>query len=171
MNNIQLTAGAYLVSEIEQGKLQVFSVGKDKTCSCGVSACRHVQAVADYLRAGGERAPEAGENVLPAASSSALVCPLCGAGVRVNGPYWRCERDASHYWLWRAEQSGIKAFLTQPHPAKMGAFYEQTLQEREEFLAAAQRRHAEYLKKVAAAQRRQFQTGHEILEYELPANG
>jgi hypothetical protein len=50
--------------------------------------------------------------------------------------------DPSHYWQWRAERNGaaIRKFLTQPHPAKLGAFYEMSEAEREAFLLQAKRR-------------------------------
>jgi hypothetical protein len=151
--NVYPTVGAYLVAEMSRGTLHAYTVSKDKTCSCGSNnGCRHVEAVADHLKAGGKRAPEKQERALPASSSPAqtMVCHVCGAEVQVDGPYWRCLRDSSHYWQWRGERSGVKDFLTRPHPAKMGAFYEQTDEERESFLAAAARRYNAYLMSLNA---------------------
>jgi hypothetical protein len=116
---------------------QSVQVGRDKQCTCGGTArhpCPHIQAVADYLRQGGYRA------------TPASTCPICNAPVERLGPdFWRCSQDSSHYWQWRGERNGgaLRKFFTQPHPAKLGAFYEQTIEEREAFLAqAAQRLHA-----------------------------
>ncbi len=58
---------------------------------------------------------------------------------RGRHPFWRCTADSSHYWQWRGEQGSVKAFLTRPHENKLGAFYAQTLQEREAFLDNAAR--------------------------------
>ncbi len=145
--NVSPTVGAYLVAEMKRDTLHAYNVGKDKTCTCGSSKCRHVKAVANHLRAGGKRAPEKREDALPVSPSPApsMACRICGADVQVDGSYWRCLRDSSHYWQWRGEQSGVKDFLTRPHPAKMGAFYEQTDEEREAFLSTAARRHTAYL--------------------------
>jgi hypothetical protein len=150
--NVYPTVGVYLVAEMSRGTLHAYTVSKDKTCSCGSNKCRRVRAVADHLKAGGKRAPEKQEDASSASSSPAqmMVCHVCGAEVQVDGPYWRCLRDSSHYWQWRGERSGVKDFLTRPHPAKMGAFYEQTDEERESFLAAAARRHAAYLMSLNA---------------------
>ena len=52
--------GFYLVTTLDQWGVQSHQVGKDKRCTCGGSAkhpCRHIKAVARYLKAGGERAP------------------------------------------------------------------------------------------------------------------
>ena len=131
--------GAYVVTETEH--FRAFVVDKAKNCSCGGSAnkqCRHINAVSKYLRRGGERAPEKRTDTL--LSSSPAVCPICGAVVQGNVSFWRCSQDSSHYWQWRGERSGVKDFLTKPHPAKQGAFYEQSPSERMAFLAAHQYR-------------------------------
>ena len=49
---------------------------------------------------------------------------------------WRCPRDASHFWQWRGERNGgaVRRFFTEPHLAKQGAFYEQSIEDREAFL-------------------------------------
>ncbi len=146
--NVYPTVGVYLVAEMSRGTLHAYTVGKDKTCSCGTSnKCCHVRAVADHLMAGGEAS--AGE-ARGCFARLALICPC--DDVQVDDRYWRCLHDSSHYWQWRGERFGVKNFLIRPHPAKMGAFYEQTSEERETFLAAAARRHDSYLI-VLAAQR------------------
>lgn len=84
------------------------SVGKDKRCACSSGAnCPAVDVVADYLRAGGQRAPEPPHGYLLYAPA---VCPVCGARAyddpalssRVRGAGWGCSKEGSHhYWQWR----------------------------------------------------------------------
>ena len=146
--------GFYVVTTIDARGVHTHHVGKDKQCTCGGTAqrpCTHIQAVARYLREGGERASAVKEpstklvlhqptddttppSATPAARST-FVCPICGATTVPTGYGWRCRASSGHYWRWRGEQNGVKAFLTQPHPNKQGAFYEQTPAEREAFLA------------------------------------
>jgi hypothetical protein len=99
------------------------------------------------LKAGGERAPVArtAEFVHDTSKTSTgqQGCPICGSSLkdRSNG-FWRCATDASHYWQWRGEQNNgaIRRFLTQPHPAKQGPFYEMSQEERDAFLALVRNR-------------------------------
>ena len=137
--------GAYQV--VETGPtfgLRVHFVDKEKRCTCGQAHCRHVKAVAEYLQGGGERAPKAKLAKADGSPSSTPVsapatCPICGCVVQYEAPsaVWRCVADRAHYWQWRGEKRGVAAFLTGAHPAKVGAFYEQTVDEREAFLAQA----------------------------------
>ncbi len=154
---ILVRPGMYLVTEAVRGiGLRTYAVGKDKTCSCGGTArrpCRHIKAVAAYLKKGGERAPEPRpaepKLSLPPAAAAAqaapATCPICGGKVQVLDPFgakplWRCSNSNLHYWQWRGEQ-GVRAFLTsRDHPNKVGAFYRQSPQERAAFLAAARQR-------------------------------
>ncbi|RLC75130.1 MAG: hypothetical protein DRJ03_30760 [Chloroflexi bacterium] len=153
--DVQPSNGVYLVTEMTRGRLRVFVVGKDKSCTCGGSAneqCRHIEAVAEHLRLGGQRAPEKwSEPSPPSTPSIPRACPICGATTVRDGFLWRCLEDSSHYWQWRGEQSGVKDFLTRPHPAKQGAFYEQSDQERQAFLAASAQRHAAYVASAMTA--------------------
>jgi len=106
--------GFYLVGTPSDKGLQTEQVDKAKRCTCG-----------------GTR-----EQPFPD------VCPICGAAVIAQADHWRCTESAGHYWQYRGEQSGVKAFLTQPHPAKQGAFYEQSIDERDAFLEqVSHRRH------------------------------
>ncbi len=84
------------------------TVCKDKSCACSLRKhCPAVSAVADYLRAGGERAPDPTDYWFQAPE----VCPVCGdptqmdaaLNSRRHGRGWRCLGDASHYWQRRAE--------------------------------------------------------------------
>jgi hypothetical protein len=81
-------------------------VGKDRRCTCGLGAdCPAVLAVVDYLRAGGERAPDVPSGFYPVAPQA---CPICGAGTyyvpelnsKRRGAGWACAKGGeSHYWL------------------------------------------------------------------------
>jgi hypothetical protein len=139
---IKTMIGAYMVTETSpEFGLRVYFVDKEKRCTCGQPDCRHVQAVAKYLKGGGERAPAASlapADVSPASPVVPATCPICGAAVKIEAgnPVWRCTADRVHYWQWRGEH-GVRAFLTGAHPAKAGAFYKQTVDEREAFLAEA----------------------------------
>jgi len=101
-------SGHYLVIVSGLDGLYVRVVTKDKVCSCGASRCAHIEAVRDYLVAGGERAQEYAhiEGVCEKLLSG---CPVCGSPIVYGkfawsaGDIWHCEEDSSHYWLWRVE--------------------------------------------------------------------
>jgi hypothetical protein len=133
---IEAVPGAYMCTEGASGH-EVHYVDKTKCCTCGGTGdlrCEHIDAVARYLQSGGKRARALEPGEVP------IACPLCGAGVqsRAGSPIWRCPADPAHYWQWRGEEGGVRAFLTGAHPAKAGAFYEQTSEERESFRDDAQ---------------------------------
>lgn len=99
--------GFYVVVCDEQLRI----VMKDKTCSCGRGDCTHVQAVADYIKAGGVLAQNVGAVSESRPERRLTECPICGGSI-VYGKYawsdtsiWHCN-DSSHYWLWRAEVVG-----------------------------------------------------------------
>ncbi len=84
---------------------QAHRVGKDKRCTCpqGVR-CPAVAAVYEYLKAGGERAPDPPPGYYPVAP---MACPVCKAEAiyeprlssKRRGAGWRCRRSGSlHYW-------------------------------------------------------------------------
>jgi hypothetical protein len=135
--------GVYQV--IETGPtfgLRAHFVDKERRCTCGQPGCRHVQAVAEYLKGGGDRAPKAKlakADESPCPASVPATCPICGCVVQyeAGSAVWRCVADRAHYGQWRGEKGGVAAFLTGPHPAKAGAFYTQTAGEREAFLTQA----------------------------------
>lgn len=152
-NNTRVTPqiGFYEVCTIDQWGIQSHQVGKDKKCTCGGSAkrpCRHIQAVARYLKAGGERAPEKrvngnGNGSLPSPTVVPVTCPICDAPVVPEGHgRWRCPTAPSHYFKWRGELNGgaIRRFLTQRHANKVGAYYEMSREERDAFIEHASRR-------------------------------
>ena len=87
-------------------------VNKARECSCGEKDCSAIQAVEEYLRSGGMRAPDP----LPP-------CPICGSKVfrdtKLDGPYthepgWQCEIGGKHYF-YLAKQKRIRENLAQ-HP-------------------------------------------------------
>jgi hypothetical protein len=75
-------------------------------CTCELGAdCPAVLAVVDYLRAGGERAPDVPSGYYPVVPQ---VCPICGAQAyyvpglssRRRGAGWACVQGSeAHYWL------------------------------------------------------------------------
>jgi hypothetical protein len=85
-------------------------VGKDRRCTCGNGAdCPAVRAVADYLRGGGERAPDVPAGFFPVVPQA---CPVCGAETyyvpdltsRRRGAGWACVKGRqAHYWLAHVE--------------------------------------------------------------------
>ena len=133
--------GHYVVRTLDEHGPHTEQVDKAKQCSCGgngAQPCAHIRAVAAYLQLGGPVAPKPEEpSPVPELPE---VCPICARPVVASMNHWRCTASAGHYWRWRGEQSGVKAFLTQPHPAKQGAFYEQSNEERETFLQHAHQR-------------------------------
>jgi hypothetical protein len=92
--------GYYLV-RLTDDKTPRHLVRKDKTCTCERgSACPAVEAVAVYLKAGGQRADDlAAEHLIPP------VCPVCGGAVKfeprlcspVRGAGWVCVAAARQY--------------------------------------------------------------------------
>jgi hypothetical protein len=84
---------------------QQHRVGKDKRCTCPLGAdCPAILAVTDYLRAGGERAPDPPPGYFPIAPAA---CPICGAETycapglnsKRRGAGWACVKGGkSHYW-------------------------------------------------------------------------
>jgi len=142
MNTLTVTpkVGYYRVRE----QHRTHCVMQGHRCTCGGTAlqpCTHIQAVDAYLRQDTPTVKEPPRKLALADSpAQPPVCPLCGAPVTPTGYGWRCPTSSGHYWRWRGEQNGVQAFLTQAHPAKQGAFYEQTPAERDAFLAQAHAR-------------------------------
>ncbi len=125
----------YWVGSLTDTGLDALKVTQELQCACGgtvAKPCEHIRAVQCFRRLNGEE-----ESGVPEPLD---VCPICGNPANTTQGGWRCTKSAGHYWQWRGEQGGVKAFLTQPHPAKRGAFYEQSLEEREAFLEQAHRR-------------------------------
>lgn len=139
--------GFYVVGTLTPSGLQTEQVDKQKRCTCGGTGkkpCPHIRAVAAYLKLGGDPAPAPEEPEVDVPLGFPDVCPICGNAVIAQANHWRCTSSPGHYWQWRGEQSGVKAFLTQPHPAKQGAFYDQTIEERDAFLEQISHRRNHY---------------------------
>ena len=95
----------YLVDLGPDTRPQHHHVGKDRRCTCGLGLdCPAVLAVVDYLRAGGERAPEVPTGYYPVTPQT---CPICGAQTcyvpgltsHSRGAGWACVRGGkAHYW-------------------------------------------------------------------------
>ena len=139
MNVILPRTGYYWVGTLTDTGLDALKVTYKLRCACGgtkENPCEHIRAVKSYRRLEGTPVSEA----KPAKVELPDCCPVCAAPVIPRAGHWRCTASPGHYWLWRGEQGGVKAFLTQPHPAKQGAFYEQSIEEREAFLEQAHRR-------------------------------
>jgi hypothetical protein len=92
-------------------KPRLHQVSKDRKCNCSLGAdCPAVPAVAEYLRNGGERAPDPPPNFFITAPET---CPVCGAPAyhdpqvssRIRGAGWGCSATGSkHYFAWRTQQ-------------------------------------------------------------------
>jgi hypothetical protein len=138
MNNLNVIlpqADFYWVGTLTDSGLDALKVTQELQCACGgtaVKPCAHIRAVQCYRRLHGDE-----ESSPPEPLGE---CPICGSPVVGTPDRWRCTASAGHYWQHRGEQGGVKAFLTRPHPAKQGAFYEQSIEEREAFLEQAHRR-------------------------------
>jgi hypothetical protein len=88
---------------------RLHTVSKDRRCQCGLGTeCPAVVAVSDYLRTGGERAPDPPFDFWPRVPEA---CPICGAPTepdreltsREHGCGWRCYRTGLLcYWAARA---------------------------------------------------------------------
>jgi len=105
---VSIRGHAYRVDMGPSVQPRYHTVRKDKSCACSLGEnCPAVSAVADYLRAGGERAPDPPTDFWSRVPES---CPVCGGPTRSDpaltgrrhGCGWRCLGDASHYWQCRA---------------------------------------------------------------------
>ncbi len=78
----------------------VHLVNKQRQCSCGRRNCTAIRAVAAYLRAGGQRAPDNAAQTLREPG-----CPICGAPIRGSlDRLWTCTACRSHYHTWRVSR-------------------------------------------------------------------
>jgi hypothetical protein len=95
---VSTVVGGYRV--MLHGELHV--VNKRRACSCGRPHCAAIKAVAAYLKAGGQRAPEAKEPP----KLAGLTCPICDAPAQgsLQLKDWHCTVDRSHYFEWRVQR-------------------------------------------------------------------
>jgi hypothetical protein len=102
MLRIKTHAGYYEVAVGSSKGVRAYFVDKSKSCTCGKDACGHVDAVAAYLKAGGQRAKEATRDRVRAALLLGA-CPICTA-LTDNQAVWRCSRGGyKHYFQWLDE--------------------------------------------------------------------
>ena len=96
---------------------RIHYVGKNRVCDCDLGKnCPSVERVSDYLKAGGERAPEYPADYWPQTPEQ---CPVCGANceneprlttVR-HGVGWACSTAGTlHYW--EARTRAIQPWFT-----------------------------------------------------------
>jgi hypothetical protein len=109
---VSILGHEYLVYFGAGRSLRLHRVNKNKECSCGASDCRAIEAVRQYLQAGGARAPDP-EGMLP--------CPICGAKTyrdrNWDGKYtrelgWRCSTGGLRHFL-EAKAERIKKQLAE----------------------------------------------------------
>jgi hypothetical protein len=96
---VSIQGCGYLVDLGADGDPRFHRVSKNKECSCGDPTCEAIEAVREYLRSGGIRAPNPLGNP---------VCPICGAATfrdrNWDGKYtrelgWRCEKGGLRHFL------------------------------------------------------------------------
>jgi hypothetical protein len=98
-DRIDAMRGYYLVS-LAGNSMARHIVRKDRVCVEHGPACPAVEAVAVYLRAGGERAAD-----LPADQLIPSVCPVCGGPVKFEPRLCSPSRGAGWICLEAARQS------------------------------------------------------------------
>lgn len=102
---VLVTGHFYAVDFGNDVDLRAHRVGKDRRCTCSTGEdCPAVLAVMDYLKAGGERAPDPPPGYFPVAPAT---CSVCGAEAyyvadlnsKRRGAGWACVvGGVSHYW-------------------------------------------------------------------------
>jgi hypothetical protein len=121
------------------------TVHKDRSCDCGLGKdCPAVGVVAEYLRNGGQRAPDPRPDFWPKVPEA---CPVCGGPAiadwalnsRRHGCGWRCLGEASHYWEMRARAliaAQRRAYAATPDYVGLPGVGRQTAEERAAWLQA-----------------------------------
>jgi hypothetical protein len=108
--SVSIHGNQYLVDFGQGSQPRLHTVGKNKECSCGAPCCEAIEAVRQYLQAGGLRAPDP-ERMPP--------CPICGSKTyrdrTWDGKYtrtlgWRCEKGSLRHFL-EAKAERIKQQL------------------------------------------------------------
>ena len=108
---IRVVGYTYLVDFGQSTQPRFHTVNKQRSCFCSLKeTCPAIEAVAEYLRNGGQRAPDP----MPP-------CPICGAEVvrdhKWDGKYtkevgWRCTAGGLRHFL-EAKAERIKEALRQ----------------------------------------------------------
>ena len=97
--SVSIQGSQYRVDFGKDSQLRFHTVSKNKECSCGAPYCEAIEAVRQYLQAGGLRAPDP-EGMPP--------CPICGGRTyrdrTWDGKYtctlgWRCEKGGLRHFL------------------------------------------------------------------------
>lgn len=97
--SVSILGNQYLVDFGQGSSPRFHTVSKNKECSCGAPYCEAVEAVRQYLQAGGLRAPDP-EGMPP--------CPICG-GKAYRDRDW--DGKYTHTLGWRCEKGGLRHFL------------------------------------------------------------
>jgi len=119
--------GYYLVI-LNGDYAQKHFVRKDRTCACELGGgCPAVEAVSDYLKAGGQRAPD-----VPETQQIPADCPECGGQVKFEprlcspqrGAGWVCLNEAAQdpepasklhipgaQHFWRAQWNSVRPYF------------------------------------------------------------
>jgi hypothetical protein len=115
--SVNVVQWAYRVDYGPGVRPQLHTVSKDRRCQCRLGAeCPAVSAVGDYLRTGGERAPDLPFDFWPRVPEA---CPICGSPTssegeltsREHGQGWQCgQTGLLCYWAARA----VPLMLAQP---------------------------------------------------------
>ena len=96
---VSIQGSHYRVDFGHGSRFRFHKVSKNKACSCGAPYCEAIEAVRQYLRAGGLHAPDP-EGMPP--------CPICGSKTyrdrNWDGKYtrtlgWRCEKGGLRHFL------------------------------------------------------------------------
>ena len=96
---VSIQAHEYLVDFGAVRSPRFHRVNKNKECSCGASDCKAIEAVRQYLQAGGARATEP-EGMPP--------CPICG-GKTYRDRNW--DGKYTRELGWRCRIGGLRHFL------------------------------------------------------------
>ncbi len=97
--SVSIHGSQYLVDFGLGSQPRFHTVSKTKECSCGVPYCEAIEAVRQYLQAGGLRAPDP-EGMPP--------CSICG-GRTYRDRTW--DGKYTHTLGWRCEKGGLRHFL------------------------------------------------------------
>ena len=102
---VSIDGNQYLVDFGQGMSPRLHKVSKNKECSCGARYCEAIEAVRQYLQAGGLRAPDP-EGMPP--------CPICGGKTYPDRTWdgkftrtlgWRCQKGGlSHFLEAKAER-------------------------------------------------------------------
>jgi hypothetical protein len=116
---IRVVGYIYLVDFGPTTQPRFHTVNKQRRCSCELGAdCPAIEAVAEYLRNGGQRAPDP---LPPCPTLRSAQCGVCGAetvrdrkwdGKNTKEPGWRCSEGGLTHFL-QAKAERIKEALRQ----------------------------------------------------------